>query len=207
MSDAATTPPPLPLPPPPPAPSGGRGCLKFALIGCGVIALLGILLVVAMVVWWNRNAEGLEEQAARAAQEGSRFGLVRDEAACFEEGRRRAAEGGSFEKTFAVGAFMRACMEFSRPTPGFCDDVPPATSIGRTVAWQSQRCGDDLVCRNVSQAVQSYCSEGRPKRPAADTLLDLGRGEGSARGAVDPGAPPAPGSDCGEDSARARREE
>lgn len=170
MADPNPAPPPLPLPPPPPS-SGGRGCLKFALIGCGALVAVLVVILAAGGIWWNRNRGALEEGALTAAREGARFGMVRDEAACFDEGKRRATESTSFQGTFTVGAFVRACMEYSRPTPGFCDNVPPPTSIGRTAAWQSQRCGDNGVCRNVSQVQQAYCTDGRPKRTPADTLL------------------------------------
>lgn len=170
MSDPNAAPPPLPLPPPPPSPPRGRGCLKFALIGCGALLALVVIAVVGMGIWWKRNGGDLEEGAMAAARDGARFGLVRDEAACFDEGKRRVAAASTFQSTFTVGAFVRSCMEFSRPTPGFCDNVPPATSIGKSAAWQSQRCGDDMLCRNVSQVQQTYCTEGRPKRAASDTL-------------------------------------
>lgn len=179
MSDQNPAPPPLPLPPPPPSRTGGRGCLKFALIGCGALVVLFIIAVVALGFWWNRNGGGLQEGAMAASRDGARFGLVRDEAACFDEGKRRAAESTTFQGTFTVGAFVRACMEYSKPTPGYCDNVPPTTSIGRSAAWQAQRCGEDMICRNVSQVVQTYCNEGRPKRTAADTLL-MENGAGDA---------------------------
>lgn len=189
MTDSTATPPPLPLPPPPPSPPRGRGCLKFALIGCGGLIVLAIIAVVGMGIWWKRNGGDLQESAMAATRDGARFGLVRDEAACFEEGRRRAAESSTFQGTFTVGAFVRACMEYSRPTPGFCNDVPPSTSLGRSAAWQAQRCGDDMVCRNVSQVQQTYCTEGRPKRTAADTLLMNGDGGGAPAGtSADSGA-------------------
>jgi hypothetical protein len=141
------------------------------MIGCGALVVLFFIAAVGAGVWWKRNGGGLQEGAMAASRDGARFGLVRDEAACFEEGKRRAAEASTFQNTFTAGAFVRACMEYSKPTPGYCDNVPPTTSIGRSVAWQTQRCGEDMICRNVSQVVQTYCNEGRPKRAAADTLL------------------------------------
>jgi hypothetical protein len=160
-----------PLPPAPAASTSGRGCLKIALIGCGVLVVLGVLAVFAAGLWWKRNGGALEAGGRVGAREGARFGLVRDEAACFDEGKRRAAGGASLEASFEVGAFMRACLEYSRPTAGYCDDVPPITAIRRSVAWQQERCGGETGCRNVAQVVQAYCAEGRPKRTAADTLL------------------------------------
>jgi hypothetical protein len=181
MSDANATS--SPLPPAPPSSFGGKGCLKFLLIGCGALVVLFIIGVAVLGIWWNRNKDQFEGGAQVAAREGARFGLTRDEAACFEEGKRRAAGATTMQGSFTVGAFVRSCMEYSRPTAGYCDNVPPPTSIGQTAAWQAQRCGEDLVCRNVSQVVQTYCADGRPKRTAADTLLmDADDGAGGAPG-------------------------
>lgn len=177
MSDTTTPP---PLPPAPPSSFRPGGCLKVALIGCGALVVLFIVLMVAGGIWWNRNSGDFEE----GAREGARFGMVRDEAACFEEGKRRAAGIVSVTEAFRVGPFLRACLEYSRETPGFCDNVPPPTSIGRTAAWQQQRCGEDGACKNVLQVVQTYCTGGRPKRQPGDTLLMRPGG----------GAAPAPGS-------------
>lgn len=165
-----------PLPPAPPSTFGGKGCLKFVLIGCGGLLVLAIVAVVAGGVWFNRNKDVL----AGGAQEGARFGLVRDEAACFQEAQRRAAEATTMAQTVGVGPFLRGCLEYGKPTAGFCDDVPPPTSIGRTAAWQSHRCGDNAYCKTTIQVVQTYCVEGRPKRQPADTLLMRGGGGGGA---------------------------
>ncbi len=174
MSDANTSY--SPLPPAPPSSFGGKGCLKIALIGCGAVVVLFIIVIVAGGLWFNRNKDVL----ASGAQEGARFGLVRDEAACFQEAQRRAAEATTMAQTVGVGPFMRSCLEYSKPTAGFCDNVPPPTAIGRTAAWQSQRCGDNGYCKSTIQVVQTYCTDGRPKRQAADTLLMQGGGGGAA---------------------------
>jgi hypothetical protein len=155
----------------PPSSARSSGCLKFGLIGCGAIIVLVVLLIVGAGIWWNRNKGELMSGGAAAAREGARFGLAHDEAACFEEGQRRATDAADIQETFTVGAFVRGCLEYSRPTPGFCENVPPPNAIRRTIAWQNDRCGTDGVCKNVLQNVQIYCTEGRPKRTAADTLL------------------------------------
>ena len=182
MSDSQQSPSPAlrPIPPPPPrAPASGRGCLKVGLIGCGVVVLLGIALVVSWLLWWNRNSDTLESAAGVAVREGARYGLAHDEQACFDEGARRANDQPSLAEGFAAGAFVRACLEYSRQTPGFCDNVPPITAVRRNIEWQQQRCGGDRGCRNAGQVVAGYCAEGRPKRTAADTLLML-RGDSAA---------------------------
>jgi hypothetical protein len=175
------------IPPPPPSPPGSRrGCLRVGLIGCGVLALLIVIGFVAMAIWWNRNSDEFTASAGAAAREGARFGLVRDEAACFDEAKRRAASGTTVAQNFAVGSFARACMEYSRPTEGFCENVPPVTAIRRSAEWQVERCGGDAACRNVAQVAQQYCTAGRTKRVAGDTLLM------DAGGASPPASAPPP---------------
>lgn len=167
MSDTDTSVP--QLPPAPPSSFGGKGCLKAVLIGCGgLVALFIVLAIVAGILLSRNDDDGLGNQTA--ARDGARFGLVRDETACFEEAQRRVAAAESFSSTFQVGIFLRSCLEYSQPAAGFCDNVPPPTAFGRSAAWQSQRCGDNMNCRLVAQVVQTYCTEGRPKRTAADTL-------------------------------------
>jgi hypothetical protein len=158
MSD--TTPPPpssaghaFPPPPPPPPPGerkGMPGCLKYGLIGCGALLVLGILAAVAIGFWVSRNQDTLQGMIGGAAQEGARFGLGADEAACVQEATSRIQNAGSFSTGLSIGSFTRSCLEFSRETPGFCDEVQASAAIRPTV--------------------QQYCSEGRPKRTAADTL-------------------------------------
>lgn len=174
MSDPQNPPPPSfqsPIPPPPPRPERSRGgCLRVGLIGCGVLILLAIVGVIATTFWFKRNAPEIEAQAGQATREGARAGINMDEATCFQEAVRRANGSTSVAGSFSVGAYARACMEYSRQSPGFCDNVPPMTALRRSLAWQQERCGSDTGCRTVSQVVQQYCAEGRPKRVPADTL-------------------------------------
>lgn len=144
--------------------------MRVALIGCGALVLLGIVAAVATSIWWKRNSGDIEAEAVVAAREGARYGVSNDEAACFEQAQQRASGSMSVAGGISVGAYMRSCLEFSRQTPAFCDDVPPQSALRRTIEWQAARCGDDTECRNVSQVVQQYCAGGRIKRPAADTV-------------------------------------
>lgn len=127
------------------------GCLKYGLIGCGALLVLGILAAVAIGFWVSRNQDALEGMIGGAAQEGARFGMGVDEARCVEEARSRIEGGASFTAAMSIGVFTRGCLEFSRETPGFCEDLSGAPAAVRPM-------------------VQQYCDDGRPKRTAADTL-------------------------------------
>jgi hypothetical protein len=177
-----------PLPPAPPASFGGQGCGKLALVGCAVLLLLVILAVAGGGVWFTRHGDEIQAGGKAGARDGARFGRVRDEAACFDEGRRRTAGSTTIQSAFSVGVFVRACLEYSRATPNFCRGVPPITALRRSAAWQGQTCGSDTGCRNVAQVVQGYCAEGRPKRTAADTLL-MNASDSAAEPRPDSGRP------------------
>ena len=173
------------------------------MLGCAGLAGLVLLALIVGSLWLRRNGGELEAGARSATRDGARFGLARDEAACFEEGKRRAAGSTTIQAALAVNQFMRSCLEFSRATPGFCEGVPPITALRRAATWQVQTCGRDAGCRNAAQVVQAYCAGNRAKRPAADTVL---MNASDSTGWVTPGTVPRPDSaapDTAADTARA----
>ena len=156
---------PFDLPAPPPPSRSGKGCLKAAAIGCGAVAVLFVLAIAASTFLLSRKDGSLQEGMKSGVAEGQRFGAGTDEAGCEAEAKRRAAATRSITGQMATGAFFRGCLQASRETPGFCENVPPPTAIRRTVEWQRTRCGGDLGCAQVVPVIQTYCAEGRPKHP------------------------------------------
>jgi hypothetical protein len=67
--------------------------------------------------------------------------------------------------------FMRACLDASRPTPGFCDEVPRRLEFVRSAEWELQQCkryglSPEKQCQQLFQQVQQFCEErGRFQRP------------------------------------------
>ncbi|HEY0035237.1 MAG TPA: hypothetical protein VGB66_01050 [Longimicrobium sp.] len=153
------------LPPPPPSSSSRGGCLKIAGIGCGALVVLVVLGMVASFFWLNGNRDELSAGVDKGKAEGQRFGPGTDEAGCETEAKRRAGEARSFGGKMEIGAFFRACLESSRESPGYCDNVPPPTAIRRSVTWQTARCSGDSNCALVVPVIQTYCTDGRPKLP------------------------------------------
>ena len=64
---------------------------------------------------------------------------------------------------------MRACLDNSRPTPGFCDDVPGPTEFIKSAQWRIEQCrrvdlSKDNNCQNLFTPVQQYCQEKASRR-------------------------------------------
>jgi hypothetical protein len=57
---------------------------------------------------------------------------------------------------------MRTCLEASRPTPGFCDEVPKSMEFMKSAEWRRQQCRlaglqNDSQCQNLFTPVQQFC--------------------------------------------------
>lgn len=152
-------------PPPPPPLRNNKGCLKVAAIGCGGLLVLFILAVAASALWLNRNKEEIGAGMEKGVAEGQRFGAGTDEAGCEAETKRRALSQRSVTGQMGLGAFFRACLQSSRETPGYCENVPRPTAIRRSAEWRTARCGSDAGCAAIAPVIQTYCADNRPKHP------------------------------------------
>jgi hypothetical protein len=85
--------------------------------------------------------------------------------------------------------FLRTCLDASRPTPGFCDDVPRQFEFMKSAQWQLQQCRHyglppEKQCGQLFQQVQQFCEQ-----PHARTY---GNRENSNADEEPPPPPPAP---------------
>jgi hypothetical protein len=137
--------------------------VKGILIAVAVLVGLLILLAVGGAVWWSRHGEGLMAAAREAESAGAAYGATVDNNGCVAAGMERAHAGDSarFETAFALGPFMKACLEKSRPVPGFCDDLPGRTEFIKSQEYFDRKCMElypnDPYCRPVLSQVQAYC--------------------------------------------------
>jgi hypothetical protein len=159
-----------------------------------VVLILGVLLVLlfvgaAVAVYFlaRTYGPGLVEAGKQTYTEGVEYGRRTDNEGCLNEAVARHARGEGFGDLIKTNVFMRACLEASRPTPGFCDDVPRQTEFMKAVGWQQRQCqryglSVEKQCGQLFQQVQQFCE------------LRRERGENNAGGVVveDPPAPPAP---------------
>ena len=140
---------------------------KKILIGCGIVAFIGVLAVVAVIGFLMYSASDPDykrEYAAKKA-EGAEFGKNTDQDGCMKEGLTRARKMTLFQITPVLvnEVFVQACLKSSRPTPDFCNGVPGYWNL-HTDEWENDQCeraGMDPLqtgCRSVFSARIDHCS-------------------------------------------------
>lgn len=133
-----------------------------------IVAIVGLLLIVGVIgagyVWWVRNRDSIMSQAKEKATEGREFGDKTDNQGCVDETfLRYKKESPGFFTAISYGQFMRTCLEVSRPTPGFCDDVPAGKMMEMT-QWLESQCRhydipNDQKCQQVIMGKVMFCGE------------------------------------------------
>ena len=145
--------------------------LKALLAVALIIVVLVVGVIVAGVVWWGRNKDKLVARAKEVVTEGREFGRNSDNQGCVDESVSRYKKEPGFTTVLSNSVFTRACLEASRPTTGFCDDVPKQTEFIRTAQWRIEQCrkvdlSKDSNCQSLFTPVQQFCEE-RALKPKA----------------------------------------
>lgn len=140
------------------------GWLKVLLIVAIIIIVLVVGVVGAGVFWWMRNKDALMARAKEVATEAKDFGSQSDNQGCVDESIARYKREPGLRNGISNGIFMRICLDASRPTPGFCDEVPRVTDFMKSARWRIQQCeriglAQDSYCQQLFQQVQSFCEE------------------------------------------------
>lgn len=161
--------------------------MKILLVVGGLVVVLLFTAVVGGLYVARRYGPGLVEAGKQTFTEGVEYGQRTDNEGCLNEAAARQARADGFTGLVRNGVFMQACLEASRPTPGFCEDVPRQMEFMKGVTWQHQQCKRfglklEQQCGQLFQGVQRFCEE-RARRGGADA--DAGAG-------VDEPPPPPP---------------
>jgi hypothetical protein len=140
------------------------GWLKVLLIVAIIIIVLIVAVVGAGVYWWMRNKDALIARAQEVATEAKDFGSHSDNQGCVDESIARYKREPGLKNRISTGVFMRMCLDESRPTPGFCDEVPRVTEFIKSARWRIEQCeriglARDSYCQQLFQQVQSFCEE------------------------------------------------
>jgi len=149
------------------------GWLKALLAVAIIIVLLVLGVVVGGVVWWSRNKDKLVGRVKEVAIEGREFGRSTDNQGCVDETVARYKKEPGFTAVISNSIFTRACLDASRPTPGFCNDVPKVTEFMKSAEWRASQCrrvdlSSDSYCQQLFQPVQEYCERGPRKSSYGD---------------------------------------
>ncbi len=167
--------------------------MKILLVLGGLLLVLVVVTVVTGFFVVSRYGPGLVEAGKQTFTEGVEYGQRTDNEGCLNEAAARHARVEGFTDMVRNGVFMQACLEASRPTPGFCDGVPRQTELMKSVGWQHQQCKrfglkPEQQCGQLFQGVQRFCeTRARPGNTNANTGVGPGGGD-----ALPPKPPPTP---------------
>jgi len=140
-----------------------------------IIVGLAIVLVVIGVIaggayWWSRNKDSLIARGKAELTEGRDLGRTTDNQGCVDQSVLRYKKEPGFTSVIATTLFMRSCLDTSRPTSGFCDEVPKQTEFTKSGRWRVAQCdrvglSSDTYCQQLFAPVQDFCTTGslRPK--------------------------------------------
>ena len=130
------------------------------------IVLIGIVGIGLAVYWISQRTGPLMAKAKDAMEDGVRVGRSTDNKGCVTEALTRYKKEPGFTAAITSNTFMTACLKVSRPTEGFCDDVPGVTEFMKSAEWQKEQCAregmvKDAYCPQLFAPVTSYCQQRR----------------------------------------------
>ncbi|HXT61716.1 MAG TPA: hypothetical protein VN696_01650 [Pyrinomonadaceae bacterium] len=145
------------------------GWLKALLIVLAIIVVLviGVIAVGGFLIY--RNKDAIVGKAKAIATEAKNFGENTDNQGCVDEAISRYKAEPGIGKAISTSIFVRVCLDASKPTPGFCDNVPKQHEFFKAAQWKIEQCrrvnlSTDSNCQNLFTPVQQFCEEGSFKR-------------------------------------------
>ena len=160
--------------------------MKVLLIIGGLLVVLAVVVGVAGYIFVRRYGPGLLEAGKQTIADAQEYGRRTDNEGCLNEAVSRQAHAQGFTEIVKNGIFVRACLEASRPTPGFCDGVPGRLEFMKSARWQLDQCAryglkQEQQCGQLFQQVQQFCE-----------MRGMRGNMNAGGGTVDDGAPPPP---------------
>ena len=153
------------------------GWAKALIIVAIVFVLLVAGVIAAGVYWWSHNKDALIARGKAQITEGRNTGLATDNQGCVDQSVLRYKAEPGFAGAIAASLFMQTCLEASRPTPGFCDEVPKQIEFMKSSQWRIEQCkrvglSADQYCQQLFAPVQRFCEKPRafpkPSNPDED---------------------------------------
>lgn len=140
------------------------GWAKALIIVVVLLVLLVVGVIGAGVYWWSNNKDTLIARGKAVVTEGQEAGRQTDNQGCVDQSVTRYKAEPGFSNGISTSIFMQSCLQVSRPTPGFCDEVPKETEFIKGGQWQLAQCqrvglGSDQYCRQLFQTVERFCQK------------------------------------------------
>ncbi len=140
--------------------------LKVVLIVGGLLLVLVVASLVGLFFVAKRYIPEIVEAGKQNTEEGRQYGLLTDNEGCVNEAASRHKHAEGFRDLLKEPFFMQSCLAASRPTPGFCDDVPSRFEFMKSAQWQLDECkryglAPESQCAQLFQQVQIFCEQQR----------------------------------------------
>ncbi len=138
------------------------GWAKALIITLVVMVLLVVGAIAAGIFWWSRNKDALIARGKAVVTEGKDAGSKSDNQGCVDQSISRYKKAPGFARSIEASIFMQTCLQISRPTPRFCDEVPKQTEFIKTAEWRVAQCrrvdlSSDNYCQHLFTPVQQFC--------------------------------------------------
>jgi hypothetical protein len=140
--------------------------LKVLLIVGGIFVVLVVGVLAVTVIVARKYGPAIVKNIEQAGDEAKEYGRRTDNEGCLNEAVARHARAEGLGDIFKNTLFLRICLDSSRPTPGFCDNVPHQLEFTRSVQWQLEQCkryglSPEKQCGQLFQQVQQFCESPR----------------------------------------------
>ncbi len=148
--------------------------MKIVLIIMGCVLLLCTGIAGAGFYWFSTSGKDLIEQVKtgtkKGMEEGAELGKTSDKNVCLAESIKRLEGDSSMTSAISASLFMSSCLDSAKPTPGFCDGVPPQSEMTKSVEWIVKKCKEEgssgQGCQQLMQVVIRHCAKGVSASPA-----------------------------------------
>ena len=87
-----------------------------------------------------------------------------------EKAAERLRGGSGLTHAVACRFYLKACLPASRPSAGFCDQVPKTGELFRRGAWEAEQCRRRNLsgngCSQLFEEVVEFCGKASPTEPS-----------------------------------------
>jgi hypothetical protein len=142
--------------------------VKGIVITVIVLAVVIVIIVGAGVYWVSSHGGALLEKSKQSVADGQKFGKTTDNQGCLTEVISRHKQDPALSSTISTQLFLMSCLQSSRETPGFCDEVPKRLEFIKSGQWQTSQCARndlrDAYCPQLFSQVQTFCEMRHPSQ-------------------------------------------